>query len=200
MRRSIERREYERTEIANLQVAAPKSKVPFNIFKDPYFLDMFNLPKVYAENDLEDAILRELERFILELGKGFTFVERQKRMIIDGEDHHLDLLFFHRGLKRLVAVDLKLRKFRAQDKGQMELYLKWLSRYDRREDEGEPVGLLLCAEGNREQVELLEVHRDGIMVAEYWTELPPKQLLQQKVHEIVVETREIFERNKQLKH
>jgi predicted nuclease of restriction endonuclease-like (RecB) superfamily len=199
LRQSIERKEYERTEIANMQVAAPQSKIPFNIFKDPYFLDMFNLPKGYAENDLEDAILRELERFVLEMGRGFTFVERQKRMIIDGEDHHLDLLFFHRRLKRLVAVDLKLRKFKAQDKGQMELYLKWLSRYDRQEGEGEPIGLLLCSEGNREQIELLEMHRDGIMVAEYWTELPPKQLLEQKVHEIVAETREIFERNRQLK-
>jgi predicted nuclease of restriction endonuclease-like (RecB) superfamily len=199
LRQSIERKEYERTEIANLQVAAPQSKIPFNIFKDPYFLDMFDLPKGFAENDLEEAILRELEHFILELGKGFTFVERQKRMIIDGEDHHLDLLFFHRGLKRLVAVDLKLRKFKAQDKGQMELYLKWLNRYDRQEGEGEPIGLLLCSEGNREQIELLEMHRDGIVVAEYWTELPQKQLLEQKVHEIVAETREIFERNKQLK-
>jgi hypothetical protein len=96
-------------------------------------------------------------------------------------------------------VELKLRKFKAQDKGQMELYLKWLNRYDRQEGEGEPIGLLLCAEGNREQIELLEMHRDGIMVAEYWTELPQKQLLEQKVHEIVAETRETFERNKQLK-
>jgi predicted nuclease of restriction endonuclease-like (RecB) superfamily len=199
LRWSIERKEYERTEIANLQVAAPQSKIPFNIFKDPYFLDMFDLPKGYAENDLEEAILRELERFILEMGKGFTFVDRQKRMIIDGEDHHLDLLFFHRRLKRLVAVDLKLRKFKAQDKGQMELYLKWLNRYDRQEGEGEPIGLLLCSEGNREQIELLEMHRDGIVVAEYWTELPQKQLLEQKVHEIIAETREIFERNRQLK-
>jgi predicted nuclease of restriction endonuclease-like (RecB) superfamily len=199
LRRSIERKEYERTEIANLQVAAPQSKIPFNIFKDPYFLDMFDLPKGFAENDLEEAILCELERFILEMGKGFTFVDRQKRMIIDGEDHHLDLLFFHRRLKRLVAVDLKLRKFKAQDKGQMELYLKWLNRYDRQEGEGEPIGLLLCSEGNREQIELLEMHRDGIVVAEYWTELPQKQLLEQKVHEIIAETREIFERNRQLK-
>jgi predicted nuclease of restriction endonuclease-like (RecB) superfamily len=199
LHQSIERKEYERTEIANLKVAAPESKIPFNIFKDPYFLDMFNLPKGFAENDLEEAILRELEHFILEMGKGFTFVERQKRMIIDGEDHHLDLLFFHRGLKRLVAVDLKLRKFKAQDKGQMELYLKWLNRYDRQEGEGEPIGLLLCSEGNREQIELLEMHRDSIVVAEYWTELPQKQLLEQKVHEIVAETREIFERNRQLK-
>jgi hypothetical protein len=159
---------------------------------------MFNLPKGYAENDLEDAILLELERFILELGKGFTFVERQKRMIIDGEDFHLDLLFFHRKIKRLVAVELKLGKFKAEYKGKMELYLKWLDRNEKQDGEGEPVGLLLCSEGNHEQIEMLELHKNGIMVAEYWTELPSKQLLQQKVHEIVAETREIFERNRQL--
>jgi hypothetical protein len=147
---------------------------------------------------LEDAILKELERFILEMGKGFAFVERQKRMIIDDEDHHLDLLFYHRTLKRLVAIDLKLNKFQAKYKGQMELYLKWLNRYERQEGEKEPIGLLLCTEGNREQIELLEMHKDGIMVAEYWTELPPKELLQQKIREIIVETRELFERNKQL--
>jgi predicted nuclease of restriction endonuclease-like (RecB) superfamily len=199
LRRSIERKEYERTEIANLQVAAPQSKIPFNIFKDPYFLDMFDLPKGYAENDLENAILRELERFILEMGKGFAFVERQKRMIIDDEDFHLDLLFFHRKIKRLVAIELKLGKFKAEYKGKMELYLKWLDRNERQEGEGEPVGLLLCSEGNHEQIEMLELHKNGIMVAEYWTELPPKQLLEQKVRQIVAETREIFERNRQLK-
>jgi predicted nuclease of restriction endonuclease-like (RecB) superfamily len=198
LRQSIERREYERTEIANLQIAAPDSKVPFNIFKDPYFLDMFNLPKGYAENDLEDAILRELERFILEMGEGFAFVERQKRMIIDGEDFHLDLLFFHRKIKRLVAVELKLGKFKAEYKGKMELYLKWLDRNEKQEGEGEPVGLLLCSEGNHEQIEMLELHKNGIIVAEYWTELPPKRLLEQKVREIVAETRELFERNRQL--
>jgi hypothetical protein len=158
-----------------------------------------NLPKGFLENDLEDAILKELERFILEMGKWFTFVERQKRMIIDGEDYHLDLLFYHRTLKRLVAIELKLDKFQAKYKGQMELYLKWLNRYDKQEDENEPIGLLLCAEGNREQIELLEMYKDGIIVAEYWTELPPKKLLEQKIREIIIETRELFERNKQLK-
>ncbi len=198
LRQSIERKEFERTEIANIRLTE-QSPIPFNVFKDPCFLDFLNLPKGFLEDDLGNAILNELERFILEMGKGFAFVERQKRMIIDGEDHHLDLLFYHRTLKRLVAIDLKLNKFKAKYKGQMELYLKWLNRNERQEGENEPIGLLLCAEGNREQIELLEMHKDGIMVAEYWAELPSKKLLEQKIREIVVETRELFERNKQLK-
>jgi predicted nuclease of restriction endonuclease-like (RecB) superfamily len=198
LRQSIERKEFERTEIANLQLTE-QSAIPFNVFKDPYFLDFLNLPKDFLEHDLEDAILKELERFILEMGKGFAFVERQKRIIIDGEDFHLDLLFFHRTLKRLVAVELKLGKFQAKYKGQMELYLKWLNRYEQQEGENEPIGLILCAEGNRERIELLDMHKDGIMVAEYWTELFPKKLLEQKIHEIFAENRELFERNKMLK-
>jgi len=147
---------------------------------------------------LESAILRELEQFILEIGKGFAFVERQKRMIIDGEDYHLDLLFFHRKLKRLVAIDLKLGKFQAKDKGQMELYLKWLDRYEKQEGEEKPIGLILCAETSREQVELLELHKDGIMVAEYWTELPPKKELEKKLHQALIEARENIEKRKLL--
>jgi hypothetical protein len=111
----------------------------------------------------------------------------------------LDLLFFHRTLKRLVAIELKIGKFQAKYKGQMELYLKWLNRYEKEEGENEPVGLILCTEGSREQIELLEMHKDGIMIAEYWAELPPKKMLEQKIHEIVAETRELFERNKQTK-
>ena len=147
---------------------------------------------------MESAILRELEQFILEIGKGFAFVERQKRMIIDGEDYHLDLLFFHRKLKRLVAIDLKLGKFQAKDKGQMELYLKWLDRYEKQEGEEKPIGLILCAETSREQVELLELHKDGIMVAEYWTELPPKKELEKKLHQALIEARENIEKRKLL--
>jgi hypothetical protein len=161
-------------------------------------LDFLNLPKAFSENELEDAILRELERYILEMGNGFAFVERQKRMIIDGEDFHLDLLFYNRILKRLVAIELKIGKFKAAYKGQMELYLKWLNRYERQPDEKEPVGLILCSEGNREQIELLEMHKDGIVVAEYWTELPPKKQLEQKLQEIIAETKEIFVRNNRL--
>lgn len=145
---------------------------------------------------METAILKELENFILEVGKGFAFVERQKRMIIDGEDYHLDLLFFHRKLKRLIAINLKIGKFQAKDKGQMELYLKWLDRYEKQEGEEKPVGLILCAETSREQIELLEMHKDGIAVAEYWTELPPKKELEKKLHQALLAARENIERKK----
>jgi predicted nuclease of restriction endonuclease-like (RecB) superfamily len=184
LRKQIATKTFERTAIANLQIAA--NPTIGNTFKDPYFLDFLGLQNTYLEKDLEQAILRELEAFILELGSGFAFVERQKRMIIDGEDFHLDLL-------------LKLGKFEAKHKGQMELYLKWLDKYEKREDELPPVGLILCAESSREQIELLEMHKDGIMVAEYLTELPPKKELEKKIHSILMEAKERLERKKLLK-
>ena len=189
LRQLIARKAFERTTIADTQIA-PNSPVPSGAFKDPYLFDFLGLKDGYLENDLEAAILRELESFILEFGKGFTFVERQKRMIIDGEDFYLDLLFYHRILKRLVAVELKLGKFQAKDKGQVELYLKWLDRYERQEGENTPIGLILCAAGSREQVELLEMHKDGIVLAEYWTDLPPKKEFERKIHTLLLEAQE----------
>lgn len=197
LRKSIKQKTYERTENANLQLLE-NEKIEKGIFKDPYFLDFLELKDGYLENDLEAAILKELELFILELGNGFTFVERQKRMIIDGDDNNLDLLFYHRKLKRLVAIELKIDKFRAKYKGQMELYLKWLNKYERQDGEQAPIGLILCAVASKEQIELLEMHKDGIMVAEYWTELPPKEILEAKLHETLIEARERIAR-KQLR-
>ncbi len=189
LRELIYRKAYERKEIANAQISN-ESRVPKNTFKDPYLFDILGLKDEFLEADLETAILRELEKFILEFGKGFAFVERQKRMIIDGADFHLDLLFYNRHLKRLVAVELKQGSFRAEYSGQMKLYLKWLNRYERQEDENEPIGLILCTGGSREQIELLEMDRDGIVVAEYWTTLPPKAEFEQKIHLLLKETRE----------
>ncbi|MBI4645488.1 MAG: DUF1016 domain-containing protein [Bacteroidia bacterium] len=198
LRKQIDVKTYERASIANIQIQNENSDTK-DVFKDPYFLDFLGLKDNYLEKDLESAILRELENFILELGKGFAFVERQKRMIIDGDDYYLDLLFYHRKLKRLVAVELKLDKFQAKYKGQMELYLKWLDRYEKQEGEQSPVGLILCAESSREQIELLEMHKDGIMVAEYWTELPPKKELEKRLHSALIEARERLEKRKMLK-
>lgn len=189
----IDRKAYERTEIAQAQTAGlPTSTetAPALVFKDPYFLDFLGLRQGHDEADLETAILRQLEGFILELGRGFAFVERQKRMVIDGEDFYLDLLFFHRRLRRLVAIELKLGRFKAAHKGQMELYLKWLDKHERQAGEEAPIGLILCAESSREQVELLQMHKDGITVAEYWTELPPKAELERELHAALVEARE----------
>jgi len=196
-RKQIEKKTYERTEIANLQIATEINDLQYT-FKDPYFLDFLGLKDGYLENDVETAILKELENFILELGTGFTFVERQKRIIIDDEDFYLDLLFFHRKLKRLVAIELKIGKFKAKYKGQMELYLKWLDKYDKQEGENSPVGLILCAGKSVEQIELLQMHKDGIMVAEYWTELPPRKELEQKLHQLLNEARERIAQRKTL--
>ncbi len=194
LRNQIARKAFERNEIANMQLVNHSSEIQ-NTFKDPYLLDFLNLKNTYLEQDLEKAVLQELENFILELGKGFAFMERQKRMIIDGDDFYLDLLFYNRKLKRLVAIELKLGKFEAAHKGQMELYLKWLSKYEKQEGENEPIGLILCAESNKEQVELLELHKDGIMVAEYWTALPSKAELEAKVHQLLMEAKERIARN-----
>ncbi len=195
LRKQISKKVFERVENADLQIQN-SSKIEKGFLKDPYLLDFLDLKKGYLENDLESAILKELELFLLELGNGFTFVERQKRMIIDGEDFYLDLLFYHRKLKRLVAIELKIDKFKAKYKGQMELYLKWLEKYEKQEGENSPIGIILCAEASKEQIELLEMHKDGIMVAEYWTELLPKDILEKKLHQALIEARERIEQKR----
>ncbi|MDR2186838.1 MAG: PDDEXK nuclease domain-containing protein [Azonexus sp.] len=197
LRQLIARKAFERREIANAQLTQG-SAIPLDTFKDPYLLDVLGLHDGYLEADLEAAILRELENFILELGGGFTFVERQKRMIIDGEDFYLDLLFFHRRLKRLVAVELKIGKFEARHKGQMALYLGWLNRYERQEGENAPIGLILCAEKSREQIELLQMEQDSIMVAEYWTVFPERLVFERKIHTLLMSAREQLARRKDL--
>ncbi|WP_026777882.1 YhcG family protein [Polaribacter sp. Hel_I_88] len=194
----IQRKAFERKEIATLQTISELQDLQ-NTFKDPYFLDFLGLKDGYLENDLESAVIKEIENFILELGVGFSFIERQKRIILDEKDFYLDLLFFHRKLKRLVAIELKIGEFKPAYKGQMELYLKWLNKYDKQEGENNPIGLILCAGKSNEQIELLEMHKDGIMVAEYWTELPPKKQLEQKLHSLLIEAKARIQQIKNLK-
>jgi predicted nuclease of restriction endonuclease-like (RecB) superfamily len=163
---------------------------PEMVFRDPYILDFLGLSGLHIEKDIEDAILRELEAFILELGTDFAFVARQKRITIDNEDYYLDLLFYHRRLHCLVVIDLKLGKFQAGDKGQLELYLRWLEKHDSHAGEQRPLGLILCADKSSEHVELLQLDKSGIHVAQYLTELPPKELLEQKLHQSIQLARE----------
>ena len=203
LRKKIDSMLYERTAISKKPEKLAKQELaelraddkvsPDLVFRDPYVLDFLNLKDTYSESDLESAILRELESFLLELGAGFTFVARQKRMSIDNEDFYLDLLFFHRKLKRLVAVELKLGKFKAAYKGQMELYLRWLKKHEKEEDENDPLGLILCAEGSHEQIELLELVKSSIKIAEYLTELPPKDLLKKKLHKAIQKSKLLLE-------
>ncbi|MFA6924824.1 MAG: PDDEXK nuclease domain-containing protein [Bacteroidales bacterium] len=159
-----------------------KALAPELVFKNSYVLDFLNLPSDYSEEELETALINNLQQFILELGNGFAFIERQKRIPIDADDYHLDLLFYHRKLKRLVAIDLKLGKFKPKYKSQMELYLRWLEKYDMQAGEEKPIGLLLCSEGNTEHIELLMLDEKEIRVAQYLTELPSKEWFADKLH------------------
>ncbi len=203
LRKEIDGMLYERTAIATKPDELIKQELselrennvltPDLVFKSPYFLEFTGLKGMYSEKSLEDSLVAHLEQFILELGNGFTFVERQKRMIIDGEDFYLDLLFYHRRLHRLIAIDLKLGKFKAQYKGQMELYLRWLEAHEMEPGEEQPLGLLLCTEGGDEQIELLQLDKSGIKVAQYMTELPSKELLQRQLHKGLEAARQRWE-------
>ena len=195
LRHFINRKGYERRDIANLKLSS-QSKVPFNVFKDPYLLDILDLKENFLEADLEKAIIVELEKFILEFGEGFSFVARQKRIIFEGDDYYIDLLFFNRDLRRLVAVELKFGKFKAEYKGQMEMYLRLLNKFERKEGEEQPIGIILCTSANRGEIELLEMDKVGIAVSEYWTKLPPKEQFEHKLQEIMAEARERIERRK----
>ncbi|GLI33061.1 PDDEXK nuclease domain-containing protein [Desulforhabdus amnigena] len=154
-------------------------------FRDPYVLDFLGLADCYSERDLESAIVAELQRFLIELGSDFAFLARQKRITIDNRDYYIDLLFYHRRLKSLVAIDLKIGEFEAAYKGQMELYLRYLEKYEQVEGENTPIGLILCAGKNEEHVELLQLDRSNIRVADYLTVLPPRELLQAKLHQSI---------------
>ncbi|MGE3104594.1 MAG: YhcG family protein [Lysobacterales bacterium] len=176
------------TEISHLRSGGQMT--PDLVFRDPYMLGFLGLPEGYSERDLEAAILREMERFLLELGAGFTFVARQKRISVGTDDFYLDLLFYHRYLRRLVAVELKLEKFQPAHKGQMELYLRWLDRHDRAAGEEPPIGLILCASSDAEQVELMDLNLANIRVAEYLAHMPDMNLMQAQLHRAVLLARE----------
>jgi predicted nuclease of restriction endonuclease-like (RecB) superfamily len=195
LRKKIDSMLYERTAISRQSDELIRSELealreedrlsPDLVFRDPYFLDFLGLQDQFQERDLEASILREIEAFLLEMGSGFTFVARQKRIQIDSDDFYIDLLLYHRKLRRLVAIELKTGSFKAEYKGQMELYLRWLDRYDREPHEEAPLGIILCAGKKQEQIELLELDQSGIHVAEYLTALPPIEVLQRKLRSAV---------------
>lgn len=186
---------YERTAIAkqpeevilhDLEELRNERKISADlVFQDPYVLDFLGMHDNYSEKDLESAIIAELQRFITELGNDFAFLARQKRITVDNEDYYIDLLFYHRRLRCLVAIDLKLGKFQAAYKGQMDLYLRWLEKYDMAEGENKPIGLILCAGKNEEHIELMHLNDSNIRVADYLTKLPDRKLLEQKLQQAI---------------
>ena len=205
LRKEIDSMLYERTAISGKPDALGRQELsqlregnvlsPDLVFKSPYFLEFTGLKGMYSEKSLEDSLVAHLEQFIIELGNGFSFVARQKRMIIDGEDFYLDLLFYHRRLHRLIAIDLKLGRFKAQYKGQMELYLRWLEQNEMEPGEETPLGLLLCTEGSEEQIELLQLDKSGIKVAQYMTELPPREVLIRQIQKSLESAKQRLENN-----
>lgn len=207
LRRKIDHLLFERTAVAKKpeklieqDLAALRDEdrlTPDLVFRDPYLLEFLGLTGSYSEKDVEQAVLRELEAFILELGTDFAFVARQKRMTVDDVDYYLDLLFYHRRLRRLVAIDLKIGQFQAADKGQMELYLRWLEEYEMQPGEEPPLGLILCAGKTEGHVRLLKLEESGIHAAQYLTELPPQEVLERKLLDAIHLARERLARQAQ---
>lgn len=193
---------FERTAFSRKPTFLAKSEVmglrkddrmtPDLVFRDPYFLDFLHLKDTYSEKDLEDAIIYDMQKFLTEMGTDFSFIARQKRISIGPNDYYLDLLFYHRRLRCLTAIELKLGKFKPADMGQMELYLRWLDKYEKRIGENNPVGLILCGEAHHEEIELLKLDRRGIRVSEYLTQLPDRTLLEKKLHESIQYARQKF--------
>lgn len=202
LRKKINGMLYERTALAHkpeniiqneLEQLQNKNEVTQELlFKDPYILDFLQLPAEFSESEFENAILDEMCEFLKELGTDFCFIARQKRIVIDNEDYYIDLLMYNRSLRRLIAIDLKLGKFQASYKGQMELYLRWLNKYEKRGGEKKPLGLILCAHKQQEHVELLELDKSGIHVAQYLTVLPSEELLKSRLHQAIAHAREKY--------
>jgi len=177
------------------QIRDTNTLTPDIVFRSGYFLDMLGLTDIYSERDLENVILVQLQSFIKELGSDFAFLDRQKRITIDAVDYRIDLLFYHRSLRRLVAIDLKLGKFKPEHEGQMLLYLRYLNRNERKEGEESPIGLILCSEGNTEHIEYLMLEDSNIKVAQYYTQLPDKKLLSEKLQRAIAIARENYKSN-----
>ena len=176
----------EETIINDIEALKNEAKLSADlVFKDPYFLNFLGLKNNFSEKDLESAIIAELQNFIIELGSDFCFMARQKRITIDNDDYYIDLLFYHRRLRCLVVVELKIGKFTAADKGQVELYLRWLEKYEQQAGENSPIGLILCTNKNEEHVELMQLDKTNIRVADYLTELPDKKLLETKLRQSI---------------
>ena len=199
--RKIDSQLYERTAISRRTEEVIKQTLdeteetqmlkPDLVFRSSYFLNALGLPDMFTEHDLESAISSQMQDFLTEMGTDFAFLARQKRITVDATDYYIDLLFYHRGLHRLVAIDLKLGKFKPEHEGQMRLYLRYLDKNERREGEESPIGLILCSEGNTEHIEYLMLDEDSpVKVAQYYTQLPDKKLLSEKLQRAIAIARE----------
>ena len=166
-----------------------------NPFMDNYVMEFLSLPDKFHENDLRKALVKGMRNFILELGQDFTFIDEEYTIIVGGEDYRIDLLFFHRSLKCLVAIELKTGKFKPEYVSKMDFYLEGLDRQVKKEDENPSVGLILCSDKNEEVAEYaMSRTMSPMLVSQYQLKLPDKEMLQRKLQELsVVVTEQISE-------
>lgn len=187
LNRLIDSSTYERTLLADHKASDVIKNLPQNtkgIFKDTYALDFLDLPIPHKEKDLSNTLISSLKEFILELGSGFSFIGQEYKVQVGTDDFYIDLLFFHRHLKCLVAFELKTTKFKPADLGQLEFYLEALDRDVKLPEENPSIGILLCREKNDEVVKYaLSRSMSPAVIAEYETKLIPKEILQKKLNE-----------------
>ncbi len=206
LRAKIDGMLYERTAIAKqpestIQAEIKKLKQgdlsnPDLYLQDPCVLNLLYPHQITSEKEFEFAILNDLQMFIQDMGSDFCFLAKQKRMSTEKNDRFLDLLFFHRGMRRLIAIELKFTAFEPEHAGQMEWYLKWLDKHERRPGEEKPLGIIICSDKDQEDIELMELGKNGIHVTQYLTELPPKEILEQRLKKMIEIAREKYERLK----
>ena len=190
LERQISSSLFERTMIGNSKLSPPVREIldaEKNVFKDSYVFEFLSLPEPHSEADLQKGLLRQMKNFIIELGKDFIFIGEEFKLQVGASDFYIDLLFFHRGLQCLIAIELKADKFRPEHIGQLNFYLEALDRDVKKPNENPSVGILLCKDKDNEVVEYsLSRNLSTTMVSEYKTQLPEKRILQNKLKEIFI--------------
>lgn len=185
LRRQIQTATYERTMLSKKVVSPVATQLPENIFKDPYIFEFLDLPDGHSEKDLEKAIALNLQKFVLEIGKGFTYMGEQYRIQVGNRDYHTDLLFYHRDLQCLVLFELKIEDFEPEFIGKLNFYLEALDRDVKRPHENPSIGILLCKGKEMEVVEYAMARNiSPAIVADYQTKLIDKKLLADKLHQL----------------
>lgn len=187
LERQLDSGYYERYMLSS-EVLLPESvkNLGENPFLDSYVMEFLDLPNEYHETDLRKALIRNMKDFILELGKDFTFIDEEFKVQVGGDDFRIDLLFYHRGLRCLVAMELKIGKFKPEYISKMDFYLEALDRQVKKESENPSVGLLLCASKNDEVVEYaMSRTMSPMLVSQYQLQLPDKAILEKKLQQLV---------------
>lgn len=194
LERALNTAQFERIMLSNSLVSAVQTQIPEGLFKDPYIFEFLDLPDNHSENDLEKALILNLQKFILEIGKGFTYMGNQYRLQVGNKDYYTDLLFYHRDLQCLVLFELKIQEFEPEFLGKINFYLEALDRDVKRSFENPSIGILLCKGKDTEVVEYaMSRTTSPAIIADYETKLIPKVVLAKKLYQLVEQLSKINE-------